>query len=87
MSLIVYVTRAFFLGLLRIRIVIFHNVYRYTLQGEETIEMKIRQYEHALDSAAGIYREIQQLVTNRSNDYNLNVMTRLTTATITLKIR
>lgn len=55
------------------------------MQGEETIEAKIREYEHALNSAADIYREIQQLVTTQSNDYNLDVMTRLTTASINFK--
>jgi hypothetical protein len=55
------------------------------LQGKETIEAKIRDYEHALDSAAGLYREIQRLVTTQSNDYNLDVMKRLTTATINFK--
>jgi hypothetical protein len=55
------------------------------LQGKETIEAKIRDYEHALDSAAGLYREIQQLVMTQNNDYSLNVMTRLTTYTINFK--
>jgi hypothetical protein len=55
------------------------------LQGQETIEAKIREYEHALDNAAQLYREIQQLVTTQSNDYNLDVMTRLTTASINFK--
>jgi hypothetical protein len=55
------------------------------LQSEETIEATIREYEKALDCAAGFYRELQQLVTNQSNDYSLNVMTRLTTATINFK--
>lgn len=55
------------------------------MQGEETIEAKIREYEHALNSAVDIYREIQQLVTTQSNDYNLDVMTRLTTASINFK--
>jgi hypothetical protein len=55
------------------------------LQGKETIEAKIRDYEHALDSAADLYREIQRLVTTQSNDYNLDVMKRLTTATIIFK--
>jgi len=55
------------------------------LQGQETIEAKIREYEHALNSAADIYREIQQLITTQSNDYNLDVMTRLTTASINFK--
>ena len=32
-----------------------------------------------------LYREIQQLVTTQSNDYNLNVMTRLTTTSINFK--
>jgi hypothetical protein len=50
------------------------------LQGQETIEAKIKEYEHALNSAADIYREIQQLITTQSNDYNRDVMTRLTTA-------
>ena len=51
----------------------------------ETIDAKIRDYEHALVSAAGLYREIQRLVTIQSNDYNLDVMKRLTTATINFK--
>ena len=55
------------------------------MQGEDTIEAKIREYEHALNSAADIYREIQQLVTTQSNDYNLDVVTRLTTASINFK--
>jgi hypothetical protein len=55
------------------------------LQGQESIEAKIREYEHALNSAADLYREIQQSVTTQSNDYNLDVMTRLTTATINFK--
>jgi hypothetical protein len=55
------------------------------LQGQETIEAKIREYEHALNSAADIYREIQQLITTQSNDYNLDVVTRLTTASINFK--
>ena len=55
------------------------------MQGQETVEAKIRDYEHALDSAAGFYREIQQLVVTQSDDYNLDVMTRLTTATINFK--
>jgi hypothetical protein len=55
------------------------------LQGQETIEAKIREYEHTLDNAAQLYREIQQLVTTQSNDYNLDVMTRLTTASINFK--
>jgi hypothetical protein len=44
------------------------------LQGEETIEAKIREYDNALDCAAGFYRELQQLVTTQSNDYSLDVM-------------
>jgi len=55
------------------------------LQGQETIEAKIRDYGHTLENAAGIYREIQQLVATQSNDYNLDVMTRLTTTTINFK--
>jgi hypothetical protein len=55
------------------------------LQGQETIEAKIREYEHALDNASQLYREIQQLVTTEGNDYNLDVMTRLTTASINFK--
>lgn len=55
------------------------------MQGQETIEVKIREYEHALDNAAQLYREIQQLATTQSNDYNLDVMTRLTTASINFK--
>ena len=55
------------------------------MQGQETIEAKIREYEHALDNGAQIYREIQQLVTTQSNDYNLDVMTRLTTTSINFK--
>jgi hypothetical protein len=52
---------------------------------QETIEAKIKDYERALDSAAGFYREIQRLVTTQSNDYNLDVMKRLTTATINFR--
>jgi hypothetical protein len=55
------------------------------LQGQETIEAKIREYERTLDNAAQLYREIQQLVATQSNDYNLDVMTRLTTASINFK--
>jgi len=55
------------------------------LQGQETIEAKIREYEDALDNAAQLYSEIQQLITTQSNDYNLDVMTRLTTASINFK--
>ena len=55
------------------------------MQGQETIEAKIREYEDALDSAAQLYSEIQQLITTQSNDYNLDVMTRLTTASINFK--
>jgi hypothetical protein len=55
------------------------------LQDHEIIEAKIREYENALDSAAGFYRDIQELVTTQSNDYNLDVMTRLTTTTINFK--
>jgi hypothetical protein len=40
------------------------------LQGQETIEAKIKEYEHALNSAAGLYLEIQQLVEAKNNDYN-----------------
>jgi len=52
---------------------------------QDDIEAKIREYERALDKAAGIYREIQGLVTNQSNEYNLDVVKRLTTATINFK--
>ena len=55
------------------------------MQGQETIEAKIREYEHALDNAAQLYHEIQQLVTTQRNDYNLDVMTKLTTASINFK--
>ena len=55
------------------------------MQGEETIEAKIREYENALDCVPGFYHELQQLVTTQSNDYSLDVMTRLTTATINFK--
>jgi len=55
------------------------------LQDHEIIEAKIREYENALDSAAGFYRDIQELVTTQSNNYNLDVMTRLTTTTINFK--
>ena len=55
------------------------------MQGQETIEAKIREYEDALDNGAQLYSEIQQLVTTQSNDYNLDVMTRLTTASINFK--
>lgn len=55
------------------------------MQGQETIEAKIREYEDALDNAAQLYSEIQQLVITQSNDYNLDVMTRLTTASINFK--
>ena len=60
-------------------------MYWYPLQGQETIEAKIREYEHALNSAAGLYLEIQQLVEAKNNDYNLDVAKRLTTATINFK--
>jgi hypothetical protein len=49
---------------------------------QEAIEAKIREYERALDSAAGLNLEIQQLVEAKNNDYNLDVVKRLTTATI-----
>jgi hypothetical protein len=52
---------------------------------QESIEVKIREYERALNSAAGLYREIQGLAANQSNDYNLDVMKKLTTATINFK--
>jgi hypothetical protein len=52
---------------------------------QDAIEAKIREYERALDSAAGFYHEIQGLVMSQSNDYNLDVMKRLTTATINFK--
>jgi hypothetical protein len=55
------------------------------LQGQETIEAKIKEYERALNSAAGLYLEIQQLVEAKNNDYNLDVAKRLTTATINFK--
>ena len=55
------------------------------MQDHEIIEAKIREYENALDSAADIYRDIQELVTTQSNNYNLDVMTRLTTTTINFK--
>jgi hypothetical protein len=55
------------------------------LQGQESIEAKIREYEDALNNAAAIYHAIQQSVSTQSNDYNLDVMTRLTTATINFK--
>lgn len=55
------------------------------MQDHEIIEAKIREYENALDRAAGIYRDIQELVRTQSNDYNLDVTTRLTTATINFK--
>ena len=57
------------------------------MQEQETVEAKIREYEHTLDSAAGFYRQIQQLVATQSNDYSLDVMSRLTTATINFKNR
>ena len=50
-----------------------------------TIEAKIRDYEHALDSAVGLYLEIQQLIATQSNDYNPDVTKRLTNATINFK--
>jgi hypothetical protein len=52
---------------------------------QDAIEAKIREYERALDSAAGFYHEIQGLVMSQRNDYNLDVMKRLTTATINFK--
>jgi hypothetical protein len=52
---------------------------------QEAIEAKIREYERALDSAAGIYHEIQELVTNQDNDYNLDVVKRLTTVKNTIE--
>jgi hypothetical protein len=55
------------------------------LQGQETIEAKINEYEYALKSAAGLYHEIQQLVETQNNDYNLDVAKRVTTATINFK--
>ena len=55
------------------------------MQGHKTIEAKIREYEHTLNSAASLYREIQRLITTQSNDYNLDVTKRLTTATINFK--
>ena len=51
----------------------------------ETIEAKIREYKHVLNNAAGLYLEIHQLVATESNDYNLDVTKRLTTATINFK--
>lgn len=66
-------------------IVISQKVYWYPLQGQENIESKIIDYEHALDSAATLYHQIRQLATTQSNDYSLDVMTRLTTATINFK--
>ena len=55
------------------------------MQGQNTIEAKIREYQNALDCAAGFYRELQQLVATQSNDYSLDVMTRLTTVTINFR--
>ena len=55
------------------------------MQDQENIEAKIREYEDSLNNAADIYHEIQQSVSTQSNDYNLDVMTRLTTATINFK--
>jgi len=55
------------------------------LQGQETIEAKIKEYENALNIAASLYLEIQQLVEPKNNDYNLDVAKRLTTATINFK--
>jgi hypothetical protein len=55
------------------------------LQGQETIEAKIKEYQHALNSAAGLYLEIQQLMEAKNNDYNLDVAKRLTTSTINFK--
>ena len=52
---------------------------------QEDIEAKIKEYERTLDKAAGLYHEIQGLLTNQSNDYNLDVVKRLTTATIDFK--
>jgi hypothetical protein len=49
------------------------------------IEAKIKEYELALISAAGLYLEIQQLVETKNNDYNLDVAKRLTIATINFK--
>ena len=65
--------------------VIFDMVYWYPLQDHEIIEAKIGEYEHALNRAAEVYREIQQLVMTQNNDYSLNVMTTLTTCTINFK--
>ena len=51
-----------------------------------TIEAKIREYEHVLKIVpVNLYLEIHQLVETESNDYNLDVMKRLTTATINFK--
>ena len=61
------------------------KVYRYTLQEQETIEAKLREYEHALDNAATLYHQIGQLITTQSNDYTRDVMTRFTTATIIIQ--
>jgi DNA gyrase/topoisomerase IV subunit A len=55
------------------------------LQDQENIESKIKEYEHILTSAAALYHQIKQSVTSQSNDYNLDVMTRLTTATFNFK--
>jgi hypothetical protein len=57
------------------------------MQGQNTIEAKIREYEHALNSAVGLYLEIQQSIATESNDYNLDVAKRLTNATINFKNR
>ena len=56
-----------------------------SLQDHEIIEAKIGEYEHALNRAAEVYREIQQLIMTQNNDYSLNVMTTLTTCTINFK--
>ncbi len=44
------------------------------MQGQESTEVKIREYEHALELPR-TYRDIQQLVMSQSNEYNLDVMT------------
>ena len=43
------------------------------MQGQESTEVKIREYEHALELPHTC--DIQQLVMSQSNEYNLDVMT------------
>lgn len=54
-------------------------------KARKQLKQKIKEYEHALNIAASLYLEIQQLVESKNNDYNLDVAKRLTTATINFK--